>query len=186
MTSTCPLDSSLVTLFVPWKGKTLLKAYTKLANLESLPARVFHLMNIHNCDFARLWWYKEWFHNGNAKSKSWTGDLTRQFCDRGRESPLEQSFHPTFDHMTEYLEENCPSKGKQNSEVVLKAYNEKVQKLTVVMLSTHSSVEECFKHTLGKHVDECCVHANKCYGPTQLLHVEDIQWLTVLCLDESK
>jgi hypothetical protein len=90
-TNTCPLDSTLILLYGPFKARLLLKNYGELLEQDSFMSYTFNLLDNHQHDEARARWIKR-CHASEPPVKAWLegnsptkidifGEATRYFVN---------------------------------------------------------------------------------------------------------
>ena len=176
ITNTCPLDSLLIVLFGPLKGKAMLSPFPELLDPDSLLVKAFHHMENHNWDAARMQWLTDWHKHDLSRPKNMFSNIHEQFCSTGVIGPLDQSFRIKFERTTICMSDHglcdvCPRK-------------QCVSKLSLVMFAGQTLVH-CFENNFGEKTGRHCHISHGCKGPTFCKETDKIEWPHVLCIDTT-
>ena len=93
-TNTCPLDSFLEAIFLPYKAQLLVNHYPELADPASLLSQTFGLLNKNDCNGARMLWIQEFLGHENPHQLNLWGFTDVFFASRAPGRRLEDWTHP--------------------------------------------------------------------------------------------
>ena len=186
ITNTCPLDSFLMLLFVPVKGKAMFQPFPELTNKNSLLSRAFALMEKHNWDGARTLWLTDWFNHDMERPRNCFGDMAELFSNSKRKrSPLDASFRIKFNQMQICRREGgCLGKVGLDNDVEMSGFAQRVEKLTIVPTGDQT-LTDCLEQLLGNVKGNYCQQTARsgCPGPTEQFAAQNIEWPHVLIMD---